>query len=51
MLFRSPTIASLAGFADGRDGRLTFAQILNGIGTYADARRVQDSLGAALVGL
>ena len=44
-------VASLAGFADGRDGRLTFANILNGIGTYADARRVQDALGAALVGL
>jgi serine-type D-Ala-D-Ala carboxypeptidase/endopeptidase (penicillin-binding protein 4) len=43
-------VASLAGFVDGRDGRLTFAQVLNGIGTYADARRVQDSLGAALVG-
>jgi D-alanyl-D-alanine carboxypeptidase/D-alanyl-D-alanine-endopeptidase (penicillin-binding protein 4) len=44
-------VASLAGFADGREGRLTFANILNGIGTYADARRLQDSLGAALVGL
>lgn len=44
-------VASLAGFADGREGPLTFAQILNGIGTYADARRVQDSLGVALVGL
>lgn len=43
-------VASLAGFADGRDGRFTFASVLNGIGTYADARRVQDALGAALVG-
>jgi D-alanyl-D-alanine carboxypeptidase/D-alanyl-D-alanine-endopeptidase (penicillin-binding protein 4) len=44
-------VASLAGFADGREGRLTFANILNGIGTYDDARRLQDALGAALVGL
>jgi D-alanyl-D-alanine carboxypeptidase/D-alanyl-D-alanine-endopeptidase (penicillin-binding protein 4) len=44
-------VAALAGFADSREGRLTFANILNGIGTYADARRVQDALGAALVGL
>jgi D-alanyl-D-alanine carboxypeptidase/D-alanyl-D-alanine-endopeptidase (penicillin-binding protein 4) len=43
-------VASLAGYADAPEGRLTFAQILNGIGTYADSRRVQDALGAALVG-
>ena len=44
-------VAALAGYADGMQGVLTFVQVLNGIGTYADARRVQDSLGAALVGL
>jgi D-alanyl-D-alanine carboxypeptidase/D-alanyl-D-alanine-endopeptidase (penicillin-binding protein 4) len=43
-------VASLAGYADGRRGTLTFAQVLNGIGSPADAVRVQDALGAALVG-
>lgn len=43
-------VASLAGYADGVTGVLTFAQVLNGIGSQTDARRVQDSLGAALVG-
>jgi D-alanyl-D-alanine carboxypeptidase/D-alanyl-D-alanine-endopeptidase (penicillin-binding protein 4) len=44
-------VAALAGFADSSQGELTFVQVLNGIGTYADARRVQDSLGAALVSM
>jgi D-alanyl-D-alanine carboxypeptidase/D-alanyl-D-alanine-endopeptidase (penicillin-binding protein 4) len=43
-------VAALAGYADGRSGLLTFAQVLNGIGSYQAAVRVQDSLGAALVG-
>lgn len=44
-------VMSLAGFADGRDGPLTFVQVLNGVGRYADGREIQDALGAALVGL
>ena len=44
-------VASLAGYADGTAGVLTFAQVLNGIGSQHDAVRVQDSLGAALVGV
>ena len=44
-------VASLAGYADGPTGVLTFAQVLNGIGSHRDAVRVQDSLGAALVGV
>jgi D-alanyl-D-alanine carboxypeptidase/D-alanyl-D-alanine-endopeptidase (penicillin-binding protein 4) len=44
-------VMALAGFADGRDGELTFVQVLNGIGRYADAKVIQDALGAALVGL
>ena len=43
-------VMALAGFADGRDGPLTFVQVLNGVGRYADGREIQDSLGAALVG-
>ncbi|HEX4906033.1 MAG TPA: D-alanyl-D-alanine carboxypeptidase/D-alanyl-D-alanine-endopeptidase [Acidimicrobiales bacterium] len=42
-------VASLAGYADGPTGVLTFAQVLNGVGK-TDGQRVQDSLGAALVG-
>jgi D-alanyl-D-alanine carboxypeptidase/D-alanyl-D-alanine-endopeptidase (penicillin-binding protein 4) len=44
-------VMSLAGFADGPQGPLTFVHVLNGIGRYADARAIQDALGAALVGL
>ena len=44
-------VASLAGYADAPGGVLTFVQVLNGIGSQRDALRVQDSLGAALVGV
>ena len=43
-------VASLAGYADGPTGVLTFAQVLNGV-RQVDGQRVQDSLGAALVGV
>jgi len=42
-------VASLAGYADGVGGPLTFAQVLNGIGSYGDAMRLQEALGGALV--
>lgn len=42
-------VAALAGFADAPVGELTFAHVLNGIGSYAAAQRVQDALGAVLV--
>ena len=42
-------VATLAGFADAPEGTLTFVHVLNGIGGFGEARRVQDVLAVALV--